>query len=352
MKKIIPIFMALTVALTALTGCSTKKGEPETKPQDTTASLSQEVTESKTDSAKNESYTLKIGSLKGPTSMGLVELKDQSSKGTSEGSYEFTMVTAADELLGKIVSKELDIALVPANMASILYTKTNHEITVLDINTLGVLYGISGDASIKTTADLKGKTIYLTGKGTTPDYVLQHLLKANGLTAEDVTLEYKSEATEVASILKEKPDAVGILPQPFATAAMVQNDKLHMVLDLTKEWDAKSGSEGGSLVTGVTICRNEVLKEHKEAVDTFMTEHKKSAEFVNSNVSEAASLVVSDGIIEKAPIAEKAIPYCSITYIDGKDMKPLLGGYLNVLFDMEPSSVGGALPDDSFYYMP
>ena len=119
-----------------------------------------------------------------------------------------------------------------------------------------------------------------------------------------MTLEYKSEATEVASILKEKPDAVGILPQPFATAAMVQNDKLHMVLDLTKEWDAKSGSEGGSLVTGVTICRNEVLKEHKEAVDTFMAEHKKSAEFVNSNVSEAAALVVSDGIIEKAPIAE------------------------------------------------
>lgn len=352
MKKIIPILMVLTVAFTALTGCSTKKGEPETKPQDTTASLSQEATESETYPAKTESYTLKIGSLKGPTSMGLVELKDQSSKGTAEGSYEFTMVTAADELLGKIVSKELDIALVPANMASILYTKTNHEITVLDINTLGVLYGISGDASIKTTADLKGKTIYLTGKGTTPDYVLQHLLKANGLTTEDVTLEYKSEATEVASILKEKPDAVGILPQPFATAAMVQNDKLSMVLDLTKEWDAKSGSEGGSLVTGVTICRNEVLKDHKEAVDTFMAEHKKSAEFVNSNVSEAAALVVSDGIIEKAPIAEKAIPYCSITYIDGKEMKTLLNGYLKVLFDMEPSSVGGSLPDDSFYYMP
>jgi NitT/TauT family transport system substrate-binding protein len=145
---------------------------------------------------------------------------------------------------------------------------------------------------------------------------------------------------------------VGILPQPFATAAMAQNDKLSIVLDLTKEWEVNSGAEGGSLVTGVTICRNDVLKEHKEAVDTFLAEHKKSAEFVNSNVSEAAALVVSSGIIEKAPIAEKAIPYCSITYIDGKEMKYLLNGYLNVLFGIEPTSVGGTLPDDSFYYMP
>jgi NitT/TauT family transport system substrate-binding protein len=348
MKKMISIFMVLTMAFTVLTGCSGKKTEPETKPQAT----SQEVAPSETAPAKKNGYTLKIVSLKGPTSMGLVELKDKSEKGTTEGSYEFTMVTAADELLGKIISKELDVALVPANMASILYTKTNHEITVLDINTLGVLYGISGDASIKTTADLKGKTIYLTGKGTTPDYVLQHILNTNGLTTEDVTLEYKSEATEVASLLKEKPEAVGILPQPFATAAITQNDKLSVVLDLTKEWEAKSGTEGGSLVTGVTICRNDILKEHKEAVDTFMAEHEKSAEFVNSNVSEAAALVVSSGIIEKAPIAEKAIPYCSIIYIDGKEMKSLLNGYLNVLYGMEPTSVGGALPDDSFYYMP
>lgn len=352
MKKMLSLLMVFTMAFTALTGCSGKKTGSVTSPNDTTVATSQEVTQSETTIAKKDGYTLKIGSLKGPTSMGLVELKDKADKGTSEGSYEFTMVTAADELLGKIANKELDVALIPANMASILYTKTNHEITVLDINTLGVLYGISGDASIKTTADLKGKTIYLTGKGTTPDYVLQHILKANGLTTEDVTLEYKSEATEVASLLKEKPEAIGILPQPFATAAITQNVKLSVVLDLTKEWDAKAQAEGGSLVTGVTICRNDVLKEHKEAVNTFMAEHKKSAEFVNSNVSEAAALVVSSGIIEKAPIAEKAIPYCSITYIEGKEMKSLLSGYLNVLFGIEPTSVGGTLPDDSFYYMP
>lgn len=371
MKKAISILMAFTMAAAMLTGCGTgnakstadtKAGETQTVEAGTTENAqtekgSQSEKESQsgtnTPAAKTDgSYSLKVGSLKGPTSMGLVELMDKSQKGTANGSYEFTMVTAADELLGKVVSGELDVALVPANMASILYTKTNHGITVLDINTLGVLYGISGDDSIKSAVDLKGKTVYLTGKGTTPDYALQHVLKANGLTTDDVTLEYKSEAAEVASILKEKPEAVGLLPQPFVTAALAQNDSLKMVLDLTKEWDAKAGADGGSLVTGVTICRNEVLKEQKEAIDTFMAEHKTSAEYVNANVSEAAALVVSAGIIEKAPVAEKAIPYCSITYVDGENMKSLLSGYLKVLFDMEPSSVGGTLPDDSFYYMP
>ncbi|WP_394525133.1 ABC transporter substrate-binding protein [Lacrimispora sp. JR3] len=345
MKKAISILMAFTMAAAVLTGCNANsaKTAPDTKPTAKTDSSSAKA---------DDTYSLKVGSLKGPTSMGLVELMDKSQKGNAEGSYEFTMVTAADELLGKIVSGDLDVALVPANMASILYTKTNRNITVLDINTLGVLYGISGDGSIKSTADLKGKTVYLTGKGTTPDYALQHVLKANGLTTDDVTLEYKSEAAEVASVLKEKPEAVGLLPQPFVTAALAQNDSLKIVLDLTKEWDAKAGDDGGSLVTGVTICRNEVLKDHKEAVDTFMAEHKKSVDYVNANEKEAAALVVSAGIIEKAPIAEKAIPYCSITYVDGEKMKSLLSGYLNVLFDMEPSSIGGTLPEDSFYYMP
>lgn len=345
MKKVLSVLMALAMTAAVFSGCA-KGGS-----QDTAKTTISETETSKVQSSPN-GYILKIGSLKGPTSMGLVKLMDQSKKGDAKGSYDFTMVTAADELLGKIVSGELDAALVPANMASILYNKTKHGVSVLNINTLGVLYGISADDSIKTVSDLKGKTIYLIGKGTTPDYALQHVLKASGLTLHDVTLEYKSEAAEVASILKEKPDAVGLLPQPFVTAAIAQNPSLKMVLDLTKEWEATAGENGGSLVTGVTICRNEVLKEHPEAIDTFMAEHKESSDFANTHVTETAALVAATGIIEKAPVAEKALPYCSITYIDGNRMKSLLSGYLKVLFDMEPSSVGGTLPSDDFYYMP
>ena len=360
--------MALAMTAAALTGCA--KGAGETAAEATTAAAAEASTETSaeetaeapetesetetesTGTSAAAGYTLRIGSLKGPTSMGLVELMDQAAKGEAKGSYEFTMVTAADELLGKIVSGDLAVALVPSNMASIIFTKTNHGVNVLNINTLGVLYVVSSDDSIKSIEDLKGKTVYLTGKGTTPDYALQYLLKANGMTTDDVTLEYKSEPTEVAALLKEKPDAIGLLPQPFVTVAMAQNDTLKMVLDLTKEWDAVSGEDGGSLVTGVTICRGELFEEHADAIQTFMEEQKASAAFANENVAETAKLVAAAGIIEKAPVAEKAIPYCSITYIDGTDMKNRLYGYLSALYEMDPATVGGELPTKDFFYIP
>ena len=368
MRKVLPVLMALAMTAAALTGCA--KGAGETAAETTTAAAAEASTETSaeetaeapetesetetesTGTSAAAGYTLRIGSLKGPTSMGLVELMDQAAKGEAKGSYEFTMVTAADELLGKIVSGDLDVALVPSNMASIIFNKTNHGVNVLNINTLGVLYVVSSDDSIKSIADLKGKTIYLTGKGTTPDYALQYLLKANGMTTDDVTLEYKSEPTEVAALLKEKPDAIGLLPQPFVTVAMAQNDTLKMVLDLTKEWDAVSGEDGGSLVTGVTICRGELFEEHADAIQTFMEEQKASAAFANENVAETAKLVAAAGIIEKAPVAEKAIPYCSITYIDGTDMKNRLYGYLSALYEMDPATVGGELPTKDFFYIP
>ncbi|WP_455436722.1 ABC transporter substrate-binding protein [Hungatella hathewayi] len=368
MRKVLPVLMALAMTAAALTGCA--KGAGETAAEATTAAAAEASTETSaeetaeapetesetetesTGTSAAAGYTLRIGSLKGPTSMGLVELMDQAAKGEAKGSYEFTMVTAADELLGKIVSGDLDVALVPSNMASIIFNKTNHGVNVLNINTLGVLYVVSSDDSIKSIADLKGKTVYLTGKGTTPDYALQYLLKANGMTTDDVTLEYKSEPTEVAALLKEKPDAIGLLPQPFVTVAMAQNDTLKMVLDLTKEWDAVSGEDGGSLVTGVTICRGELFEEHADAIQTFMEEQKASAAFANENVAETAKLVAAAGIIEKAPVAEKAIPYCSITYIDGTDMKNRLYGYLSALYEMDLATVGGELPTKDFFYIP
>lgn len=301
------------------------------------------------DVADGESVTVRVGSLKGPTSMGLVYLMEENEAGNAANTYEFSMVTAADELLPQVINKSLDIALVPANVASTLYNKTEGQISVIDINTLGVLYAVSADDSIGSIADLKGHTVYMTGKGTTPDYVFHYLLDANGMSDSDLTLEYKSEAAEVAALLKENPDAVGILPQPFVTVACTQNENLSIRLDLTKEWDTLQTDSGSQLVTGVTVVRNEFLDQHPEAVETFLKEHAASTDYVNENLEEGAELVAKTGIIEKAPIAQKAIPYCNITCITGSEMKAALSGYLQVLYDQDPASVGGALPEDGFY---
>lgn len=301
---------------------------------------------------KEEETVLRIGGMKGPTSMGLLFMKDEVENGAGTGAYEFTMVTGADELLPMMIKGELDIALVPANVAAILYQKTEGGVAVIDINTLGVLYMVSGDSNIVNVEDLRGKTIYLTGKGTTPDYVLHYILQENGLQEGDYTLEYKSEPTEVAALLAEKPEAVGLLPQPFMTVACAQNEALQVVMDMNEQWSLLQGESGSRMVTGVTVVRKEVLEENEKAVLEFMSKHKASAEAINQDVEKGAELVVAAGIIGKAPIAQKAIPKCNITYVDGEEMKQALSGYLQVLFEQDATSVGGKLPEDDFYYVP
>ncbi|HIX23360.1 MAG TPA: ABC transporter substrate-binding protein [Candidatus Lachnoclostridium avicola] len=359
MKKSVSLLLAGLMALT-LAGCS---GQSSQTAPETTAETAAETASDDTSAAEDASTeaedalgakpTIRIGSLNGPTSMGLVYVMEMADNGDAANYYEFNMATTADEITGLLVKGDLDIALIPANVASVLYNKTEGNITVLDINTLGVLYVVSADDSIQSVADLAGKTVYLTGMGTTPDYVLQYLLAANGLSTDDVHLEYKTEAAEVAAILNEDPTAVGLLPQPFVTSAMAQNDQLKMVLDLTQEWNKVQEQAGGStLVTGVTVARTDFLEENQAAVDAFLDEHEESSLAVNNDVDDAAQKVADLGIIPKAEVAKKAIPYCNITCIRGEEMKTDLSGYLQVLYDQDPSSVGGALPGDDFYYIP
>lgn len=365
-KKLISILCV--ICLLALTACSGGGGESnkqtdtakpaQTQAPQTDSETVQTTQAPQTQTAGTESElsqiiidgaAARVGSLKGPTSMGLVSLIEKNENLESRLIYEFNMVTAADELVAAISGGTVDIALIPANVASVLYNKTGGGIRVLDINTLGVLYIVESGDSVKSIADLKGKMVYLTGKGTTPDYVLSYLLKENGLTTDDVTLEYKSEATEVAAVLAEDENAIGLLPQPFVTVACAQNEKLHIALDLTGEWDKVQGESGSQLVTGVTVVRKEFMEENPEIVATFMAEYKDSVAYTKENPEDAAALIEKQGIVAKAAIAQKALPYCNITYIEGDEMKQALSGYLQVLYDQDPKSVGGALPGDDFY---
>ena len=378
MKKIFPVMLAAALGLSLLSGCASSGTDAASSAAETTAaetaaeteaaetaapettseSSSEETAAEEADSAEAsaapaEETVVRIGGLKGPTTMGLVKLMQDAENGEAQNAYEFTMVTAADELTAMVAGDQVDIALLPANVASVLYHKTNQNVSVIDINTLGVLYLVSGDTSITSLDQLAGKTVYLTGKGTTPDYVFNYLLSSAGLSAEDVTLDFRSEATEVAAILAENPEAVGLLPQPFVTVALSQNDALSIIMDLTEEWDKLQAEDSNSrLVTGVTIVNNDFLSSHPDMVDAFLEEHEASALYTDNHPAEAAELIAAAGIVAKAPIAEQALPYCNITCITGEDMKEALSGYLEVLYEQAPESVGGSLPDDAFYYIP
>ncbi len=296
----------------------------------------------------NTPVTVRVGALKGATAMGLVKLMQDSDEGKTKNTYTFTLATT-DEIIPKISKGEVDIAAVPANLAAVLYNNTG-KYQVMAINTLGVLYIVEKGNTIHSINDLKGKTIYATGKGTVPEFSLNYILAQHGLVpGKDVTVEYKSEPAEIIPLLSKSSNGIAMLPQPFVTTAQMRIEGLRIALDLTKEW-AASAKDGSSLVTGVMIVRKDFADAHPQAVKTFAEEYKASTSYANSNIPETAVLVGNTGIVD-SKIAEKALPYCNITYIDGLPMKEKLGGYLKTLYDQNPKSVGEKLPDEGFYYI-
>ena len=297
-----------------------------------------------------QSVNVRLGGLKGPTSMGMAKLLDDAENGLTANTYEFTMAASANELTPKLIQGELDILAVPANVGAILYNQTQGQVELIAASTLGVLYIVEkGGQTVTDVKSLAGKTIYATGKGATPEYALTYLLAQNGLTlGEDVTVEWKSEPTEIVALMDQEDHAIAMLPQPFVTVAQGQLEGLQVAMDLSAQWDALDN--GSRLVTAGLLVRKAFADEHPDAVAKFLEEYAASVDYVNENPTEAAVLVEAQGIV-KAAVAEKAIPYCSLVCITGEDMKTAVSGYLQTLYDLKPETVGGAMPDDGFYWL-
>ena len=305
--------------------------------------------------------TVRVAALKGPTAMGMVKLMSDSDAAAESGeettgnTYDFTLAASADEVTPGLMQGELDIACVPANLASVLYNRTDGGIVTLAVNTLGVLYIVENGNSVQSMADLAGRTIAASGKGSTPEYALRYLLSENGIDPDTgVTIDWKSEHSECVAALASGAATIAMLPQPFVTVAQTQLPDLRVALDLTEEWDALDN--GSALLTGVVVARAEFVEQHPAAVEAFLTEYAESVAWVNDNTAEAAELIGGYDIVDAA-VAEKALPYCNIVCITGSEMKEMLSGYLQVLFDAAPASVGqdaetgeGGLPGDDFYY--
>ena len=288
---------------------------------------------------------ISVGALTGPTAMGMVKLLEDGKE-----TYEPTILGAADELVPLILQGKIDIASVPANLAATLYNKTEGGITVLAVNVLGVLYiGEYNSEKLNSLSDLKGQTIYATGKGSTPEYFLRYVLSQNGIDPDkDVTMEWKSEPSEVVALLNAEQKGIAMLPQPYVTAAAAQlGEGFRVALSLSEEWAALDN--GTLCTTAVVMARKEFAEQNPEAVEAFLGELETSVQWVNENVADAATLCGNYGII-KAPVAQKAIPQCNIVCGTGEEMHQALSGCLGVIFDQNPKAVGGSLPADDFYY--
>lgn len=293
-------------------------------------------------SKKQDDTEIRIAALKGPTGMGMVKLADKQ----NYPNYTVSIEASPDALNPRIISGEVDVAAVPVNLASVLYNKLDGDISVLAVSTLGVLYVLEAGSEVNSVADLAGKTVYATGQGATPEYILNYLLDKNGV-AGSVEVNYVGEHAALATMLADGSAEIGMLPEPNVTSTLAGNDNLRIALNLTEEWNKVCSTE---LVQGVVIARKSFVNEHPEAIEQFLREYEKSSAFVNEDIDEAAKLIVDAGILGNVEIAKKAIPNCNISFSKGEAMHKAVEGMLTVLFEANPKSIGGKLPDKDFYY--
>ena len=333
-RAIVSLLLALTLAL-SLTACG---GQANSEPQ-------QPDTQEEPTAAEINLYVLS-----GPTGIGAMNLWAAADAGETENTYHITMPGANDEVVAALSNGEADIAAVATNLAATLYNKTSGGVTVLAVNTLGVLSMLSNGQEAAAVSDLKGKTIYAPGQGANPEYILRYVLTGNGLDPDkDVTLRFVGEGSELLTVWQSDPEAVIMAPQPVATSILMQNENAKTLFDMTEEWDKIAGGDS-TLMMGCVIVRNEFLQANPGAVELVLQEYAASIEKAQSDVEGTAALCEQYGLIPKAALAQKAIPSCGLTFVTGAEMKTGLSGYLQVMFDANPKSVGGALPGDNFYY--
>jgi len=299
--------------------------------------------------AQENAAPIRVYALKGPTGIGMVKVMSD-----NDGTYDFTLVGAPDEVVSAIVSGNADIAAVPTNLAATLYNKTKGNVQLVALNTLGVLHILDRTGEIKAVEDLAGKTLYATGQGSTPEYAINYILKANGLT-DQVTVEYKAEHAELATLAAANQVDIVLLPEPHVTSVLNQNPEFQLALDVTELYNAAAaadGKEGATMAMGCLIVRKDWAQEHPAELQAFLAAYEASVTFVNEDVPAAAQMVQEQEIIPKAAVAQKAIPNCHIVYIAGEEMKTMIAPFFDVLFEANPKSVGGTLPADDFYFLP
>ena len=333
MKKLTAILLFALLLVSVLTACG-QDAAPDSSIPDAPAV--------KTD--------VNVVGIAGPTGVGLVQLMENNKNGAATNNYNFTIVSDPQQAVAAVSNRSADIAAVPTNLASTLYKRTSSNVQVLAVNTLGVLSILENGDSIKSVADLRGKTIYTSGQGANPEYILRYALEKNGLDPDkDVKIEFVADNDTLGTLVINGTAKVAMVPEPKATACLKNNTSVKSVLNMTEEWSKVSG-DTSTLMMGCVIARKEFVQEHPDAVKKFLTEYEASINAVKADVPAAAQLCVTHGIIPQAPIAQAAIPNCNITYVDGAEMKTQLSGYLKVLFDYNPKAIGGSLPADDFYY--
>lgn len=299
-----------------------------------------------------EPVDISVGTIKGPTGIGMVKLMADSDAGLTDNNYTFTLAADASEIVSKVIAGEYDIACVPTNSAAVLYQKTQGAVKLLALNTAGVLHILQNTENSEPITDweqLKGKTIYTVGQGANPEYVLDYVLSGHGIDPEqDVEIVFCAAADEVVAACATGEADLCMLPEPAVSALQAKVTGFNEIFDMTDAWN-EVATDGSILTQGCVVVQTAFLEAHPDAVAHFLKEYEAAIDYVQANPDEAASLMVQYEIVASEAIAKSALPGCHVMFAAGQEMKDSISGYYQVLFDADPTSVGGSLPDDAFY---
>ena len=360
MKKLACIMLTLAVMVSMFAGC-TKTEAPEDNTNGQTQQEEQPPSDSTEENGqdgetadKSEKVLINVALLKGPTAMGAAALMNESENGFVFGHYSFEVYNTPDEVTAKIINGDVSVAAVPVNLASALYNKTEGEVLIAAVNTLGNLYIVENGSSVSSLADLSGKTVVMAGQGAVPEYVMEFILSKAGIT--DTTLSFVSSHSDAVAAIVSGDADIALLPEPFATAAMKKVSGLNIAIDVAEIWDEYSYEEKGvanTLPMGCIVVRKDFLDEYEKEFSKFLDEYDYFIDVTNDEeeIDAVSEYIVTYGIVDDKEIASESIPRCNIIFIDGSKMLRLVDNFLSTMYEFNPKSVGGAIPEEDFYYI-
>ncbi|MBT9172714.1 MAG: hypothetical protein DDT21_01100 [Syntrophomonadaceae bacterium] len=260
----------------------------------------------------------------------------------------YEVLRSPELMAARVVAGEADIAIIPTNLAAVLYNR-NVPYRLVAANVWGMLHVVSSE-NIRSWQDLRGKEVHTFGRGLTPDIVFRYLLAQNGLHPDrDVTLRYLGSGTELAQAMIAGRVKTAVLPEPAATQVMTRRQDVAAVLDLQQAWATATGL-GLSYPQASLLISNAVLNGYPEFVDRFLHEVAQSAAWVNNNPQTAGVWAEELQTGMTARVVEQALPRSNIRFVGAREARGAIEAYLRVLRDFSPEAIGGRLPGEAFYF--
>lgn len=326
-KRIFALLMA-AVVLFSLASCKDNTDNGETVPEETTSY----IRESKT----------RIAVLDGIDVLGTAKIKL-----SRDYAYTVTTCGSAEEIMNTVTEGKADLAALPLDLAAKLYNSTNGGVKIIAVNVLGAVHLLTGDSGVTSLADIKGKTVYATGKGGYCEYFINAVLTQNGIDPEkDVKIEYK-EQDELAALALDGTAKLCFVPEPYATRIVRENKEMKRLVDLNGLWEKSTGTKP---VQSVVIARTEYIEKNPEYIETFLFHNEVSLNYLSSEDNQGINFLSENGYFSSFDLAAATVSASNLVFMKGEDMKPLIKGTFEAFYAVDPASVGGAIPDDGIFH--